>query len=126
MSAAILEENLILDQGSTLTNTLTIKDSAGVPIDLTGHSFSGMIRKSCADAAPVATFTCTILDQITNTGQMTFSLTPVQTAAIPTPGNTDYNRVSTIYTFDIEMTKPDTTKFRVIQGNIEVSPEATK
>lgn len=121
-----MPSNLLIEQGATFSRLLTIKDDLGALIDLTGYQFSGMVRKGCGDTAAVASFSFSIADQVTNKGEVTFSLTPTQTSAIPTPGNSAPNRKNSLYTFDIEMTRVDLVVIRLLQGTVEVSPEATK
>lgn len=124
MAAAELE--ILIEQGSTFLRTLTIQDSALVPVNLTGHSFRGMIRHLTDDAAPVASFTCTIANQGTNPGEVSIALTPTETSAIPVDAQTKPERKTKKYCYDIEWVKSGGVVERILQGIAVVSPEATK
>jgi hypothetical protein len=128
MGAAILTSNLLIEQGSTFSRDCTVKDALGAAIDLTGYSVRGKIRVGCDSTTALAEFTCTIKNQSTNKGQFSFGLSATTTAALPVPENTSYIRVNALYTFDLELVypTPDTTVIRILQGTVEVSPEATK
>lgn len=59
--------------------------TAGVPgayIDLTGKTPAAAVKADVADVAPLATFTCAILDQVVALGGCQITLTPAQTAAL--------------------------------------------
>lgn len=124
MSAGKLDLNI--EQGATFEKTFTIKDSLAAAIDLTGWTFAGKIRHRYDSPATVATFTTAVLNQVTNKGQFTISLTAAQTSAIPVDPSDSINRDLTEYLYDIEATKPDTKKDRVLEGKVKVSPEVTR
>lgn len=115
---------LMIDQGSTLTRTITLKYSSGVAYDLTGATFAGQIRKSATNPAKITDLTLTVTSPATN-GQLTLSLTDTQTAALPVDSNPGPERVSTLYCYDVEMTKGGVIT-RVLQGEVLVSPEVTR
>jgi len=111
--------NLIIEQGTTYTKTLTFKDGAGVPLDITGWTFDGQIRRTYNSSDILASFTFVILNQVTNTGEVELSLTDTETMAIPA----DY-KVSN-YVYDIETTVGSVVT-RVVEGNVSFSAEVTK
>jgi hypothetical protein len=117
MAAAKL--NLYIEQGATFSKTLTFKDGAGVPIDITGWVFSGQVRRAYSSSDILETFTFVTSNQITNTGEVVVSLTSAETMAIPA----DY-KVST-YAYDIETTVGATVT-RVVEGSVSFSAEVTK
>ena len=45
--------NLVIDQGSTFSADIDVTDSVGDPLDLTGYSVAGQIRKSYASSTAV-------------------------------------------------------------------------
>ncbi|HAB99248.1 MAG TPA: hypothetical protein DCE71_05450 [Parachlamydiales bacterium] len=105
---------------------MRFKDENKIPLDLTGSTFAGKVRKLYDSPTAVATFTFVILDQVTNRGQVQMSLTPSETTASPCdPATIKTPRPITEYIYDVERTKPSTEKDRVLQGQVSVSPEVT-
>jgi hypothetical protein len=124
MPAAKLD--IYIEQGASFKRKLTFKDSENTPIDLTGNTFEGKVKKNISDSAAVATFTITVLDQITNTGEVMVELTATQTSAIALKSQRTPTRSTEKFCYDIERTLPDLRKERVLEGIAEVSPEVTK
>jgi hypothetical protein len=116
--------DILVEQGATFLLTITIKDTSGVPIDLTGQTFRGKIKKSFSDVTAQATFVCTLANQLTDPGKVTISLSAVDTAAIVinTQGTA---RVLTTMVYDIESEIAGVVK-RWLQGLAKISPEVTK
>ena len=118
MGAAKL--NLTIEQGATFRKSFTLKDKdTEAAINLTGWTISGKIRKELTDAAALVTFTVSISNQVSNTGQFVVELTAAQTAALP------YD-AKNLYYYDIEALKADSDTDRLLQGRVEISPEVTK
>ena len=117
--------DILVEQGATFLLTITIKDTSGNPINLTGQTFRGKIKKSFADTIAQATFTCTLANQITDTGKVSISLTATDTAAIVlnTQGTA---RVLTTMAYDIESQDGSGIVKRWLQGLAKISPEITK
>lgn len=107
--------NMLVQAGVTYNQTITLKNEAGVALDLTGATVASMIREQYTDLAPVATFTCTVLVPAT-AGKFNISLTPAQTSAIAVQKGV----------YDIEITYLSGVKDRILQGNVIISPEVTK
>ena len=119
--------NIVVEQGATFTRTITIKDSNKNPVDLTGWSLRGKIRATQNSASALATFTGTILNQGTNKGQGTVSLTAAETSAIPGDTSASTNvLVKSYYLYDIEAVRPDTSVVRILRGKVTLIPEITK
>ena len=120
--------NITVEQGATFLRTITVKDADGETVDLTGWTVTGKMRENQNSVSALATFTGTILNQGTNPGEFTISLTPVQTAAIPgdTTADTSGVIVKSYYLYDVEATKPDTSVLRLLRGRVELIPEMTK
>ena len=119
-------QDLTAEQGATFSLLLTIKDSSNVAVDLTGNTYAGQVRKKISDEDPVATFTCTVQNQITNTGELLISLTPAETSAIPMKSQNKQERTLEEYAYDIEATYPDGSKERILEGIFSLSPEVTR
>jgi hypothetical protein len=120
---AAAELDLTMEQGATFTRTLTIS-SDGVPLDLTGRTYRGKIAKFIGGTT-LASFTFTLLDQVTNTGQVTMTLSAAETAALPTKKGTTSTRTTTSLIYDVEQVLADTTVQRILQGTITLSHEVT-
>lgn len=115
---------LFIDQGSTLTRTVSLKNADGSAYDLTGATIAGQIRPTPTSSTLTVAFTVSITAPA-SLGQFVFSLTAVQTAAITVTANTGAENIPTLYAYDIEMTKSSVIT-RLIQGEAVVSPEVTR
>ena len=103
--------NLIIDQGSTFTTTITLTDDDGNALTLLGYTGAGQIRKHYTSSTAVS-FTVNISP---STGEVTLSLTATQTAAL-TAGR---------YVYDVELTTGSIVS-RVLEGIVTVTPEVTR
>lgn len=101
--------NLSIDQGSTFSCDVAISDENGDPLDMTGYTAAGQIRKSYASSNAVS-----FAIVLTN-GNMNLSLTANQTS----------NVVAGRYVYDVELTKAGEVS-RVIEGLVTIRPEVTR
>jgi hypothetical protein len=109
------KHNLIIQQGSTFSKTLTLKDpTTNLPLNLTGATVRGMARENYDDTSPVITFSMTV--PAPATGVINMTLTAAQTAL--------YNIAKAYY--DVEIQWVSGVVDRILQGNIILSKEATK
>lgn len=117
--------DILVEQGATFLLTITIKDTSGNPINLTGQTFRGKIKKSFTDVTAQANFTFTLANQITNPGKVTVELSATDTAGIVlnTQGTA---RVLTVMAYDIESQDGSGVVKRWLQGLAKISPEVTK
>lgn len=116
--------NTTMEQGATFKRTFEVNDANGDPIDLTGYTFAGQMRKLPKDTGtPIATFTAVLGASV---NKINVSLTNTQTSAVPVVADAKDPVKATRYYYDIEMTAPDTTVTRLVEGYIDVSPEVTK
>ena len=124
MSAALL--SLIVEQGADFKRVLTIKDSAGVVVNLTGYSFAGQIRRHYGDTKKLADFAFNILDQgiSGNVGKVEMAISNANTSLIPATLNPDGTLMD--YVYDVEMTNASSFKDRIIRGPIVFIPEVTR
>ena len=106
--------NLVLEQGTTFSTTITIDDVYGEVFDLSGFSARAEMRKSYYSANATAVFTTSING--TN-GIITLELTPQATANIA-PGRYVYDAII------VDSIRNITT--RVLEGIIEVTPRVTR
>lgn len=123
MAAAKLD--IYVDQGQTWSKVLTFTNrSDGSAIDITGYTFRGQIR-DYYDASVVRasfTFTAGAADN-----KKVATLPAATTAALPAASSGNkIDRKYTLFTYDIEATKPDSTEKRYLQGTVFMSPEVTR
>lgn len=117
--------DMTISQGSDFLLNVTIKDSAGALVDLTGHTFSGQIRKTASDATVQASFTFNILNQGTNPGEVEVKLDAALSTAIILEKSKNASRKVTTMTYDVESVNGGTT-VRWLEGLAKISPEVTK
>lgn len=119
--------NFTINQGSDWSLKLLVKDSFGLPVNLTGHFFQGQIREKYDSADSVADFSFVIANQVTNPGEIDVFLTNAQTAAIPTlPATVKNKRPAIDYIYDIEQTDGSLQKTRILEGIIRVVPSVIR
>ena len=106
--------NLFIDQGSTFSTSVNVKNDDETAFDLTNHTAAAQIRKSYSSST-ATDFTVSIADPPSN-GQLDCSLTATQTAAL------EEGR----YVYDIEVTNDTGVVTRVIEGIITINPNVTK
>jgi len=123
--------DIIAKQGESWELTIQVTDADNKPIDLTGYSVKGMMKKSYQDATATAEFECTIEDP--PNGVVKVRLSPSETSQIPAcPTSVDNISVANItegrpgvYVYDIKVYN-ENTAFRVLEGRIVVDPEVSK
>ena len=79
LSPNVLQYDITAYLGDTLTVPITWKDSTGAIVNLTGSTGLGQIKLAKTDITSVETFTVTLG---ASTGNITFSLTAAETAAL--------------------------------------------
>jgi hypothetical protein len=105
--------NIVIDQGTTFTLSITVSDFTDTPINLTGYTLRSQMRKSYNSNTYTA-FTVTS-DEPTE-GEINLSLTATQTSALR------YGR----YVYDVEIVSSTGVVTRVLEGIVTVNPEVTK
>jgi len=108
-------QNLVIDQGTTFTLTITVTDSNSNVLDLTNYTLRGQMRRSYGASSYVA-FTTSKGNDPTD-GELTISLTATQTSALKSGRY--------VYDVEIENTSDDSVT-RIIEGIITVTPEVTR
>jgi len=121
-----VEKNYDIAQGSDFELLLTFTDGNGALINLTGYTFAGKIRRKTQDATAVASFTFTVANQTTNTGEVTVTLPAATSSAIQLDPSDNYKRKITYFSYDMERTRGDGNVFRFREGIIAMSPEVTR
>jgi len=105
--------NLYIDQGADYSTTVSLTDSNGDVLSLTGYSAAGQIRKTFGSSTVAATFAIAVS---ANTGQITLTLTDVITAGMK----------SGRYVYDVLITDSSGTKTRILEGQASVTPSVSR
>ena len=105
--------NIVIEQGATFSKVLTIKDSDGLPINLTGKTFRSQLRRRPTDVTPAASFTMAVLNAAN--GTVNWQLTATATAGI----------VAEPHYYDVEMVEGAVVT-RLMEGTAFVNFEVTK
>lgn len=119
-------KDITVYQGATFQIQLEIKNASGTPLDLTGHTFRGQIRRTVSSATPDATFTFTLANQMTDPGKVTCVISATNTAAIVVDVSPTYQRKTTKMSYDIESQDGSGFVTRWLQGVADIVPEATR
>ena len=107
--------NLTVDQGTTFTSDVTVKDANGNAFNLTGYTANAKMAKGFASTRTRTTITTTVAADAT-TGVVTLSLSSTVTAGL------DAER----YVYDLEITQTSSGNVtRVIEGIITVRPQVS-
>lgn len=103
--------DLIIYKGDYVELFVTVKDAAGVALDLTGTTPKAQLKKSYSDSSPVD-FTCSLTGV---TGQVRIFLSSA-TAATLTPGD---------YIWDFQITNSSSQTRTYLAGDVTVLNEVT-
>lgn len=110
---------LHIEQGATFDTTLTWKNAAGTPVDLTGFTARAQVRSMHTSTSPILSMT-TGNGQLAlggNAGTIRILLSDAVTAALPAP----FNGV-----WDLELVSGGGVTTRLLEGAAAVSPEVTR
>ena len=107
--------NIFIDAGADFTTTVTVTDSTGSALNLTGYTAAAQIRKTYESTSATVSFTITFNSDRT-TGKFDMSLTSTQTGGIP------HGR----YVYDALITSGSGTKTRVVEGIVTINPRVTQ
>lgn len=119
------ELDLLIRQGATFgPNLCTLKNPDTSPINLTGCTFRGQIRKTASD--PLSTG-CAITFVITNAaaGEFTWEVTDENTTALAADAISEAGPASQ-YVYDIEMEDASGRVIPLLYGKVSVFREVTK
>lgn len=105
-----------LDQGSTWNLSVTYKDSAGNPINLTGYAAALQFRETASSTTAALTLTSGSGITITGAlGKLDITATATQTAAL----------AANKYQYDLEISSGGVVT-RILQGICTISAEVTR
>lgn len=105
--------NIYIDQGSDFTTTISLTDSNGDILVLTGYSVLAQIRKTYGSTTIAATFTTALS---ADSGQLTLSLADTVTAGMN----------SGRYVYDVLLTDASGDKTRVLEGQAVLTPGVSR
>jgi len=105
--------NLYIDQGADYSTTISLTDSNGDVLSLTGYTAAGQLRKTFGSSTVAATFT-TVLSAAS--GQVTLTLSDVTTASM------EAGR----YVYDVLITDGSGTKTRILEGQATLTPSVSR
>ena len=106
-------QNLVIDQGTTFSVTITVTDDTGSARNLTNYTARSQMRKSYYTTANTA-FTANLLNP--TDGTITLDLSATQTSALKAGR----------YVYDVELVSNTATVERIVEGIVTIYPEATK
>lgn len=106
--------NIFIDQDADFTTTVTLNDANDSALDLTNYTAAATLRKSYKSSSSTS-FTVAFVDPRTS-GQITLSLTDVQTGAL------NEGR----YVYDLVITESGGDKTRVVEGIATIKPSVTR
>jgi len=109
-----VKANIVIDQGADFSTTITVTDDAGDPINLTGYTASGQIRKHYT--SNTAYDITTTFDVPRTEGKITLTV----------PRATTTNIEAGRYVYDVEITNAANTRSRLVEGIVTVTPEVTR
>lgn len=106
--------NLVIDQGTTYSVTITVNDDTGVARDLTGYTARAQMRRSYYTTSNTA-FTVSVSNPAD--GEISMSLSATQTSALKAGR----------FVYDLELVSANANIVeRIVEGIITVYPEVTK
>ena len=104
--------NLVVDQGTDFSSFVTLEDTAGATVNLTGYTAAGMVRRTYKSSTKID-FTTSIPDP--SSGEIKIQLDSATTTAMKAGR----------YVYDIEITSSGGAGSRVVEGQLEVNPGVT-
>ena len=107
--------SMTIEQGSTFNLSLVIKDSANVPLDLSGYSARMQIRPTTGSALLVLEVASDNLSIIPSAGMVNIKIPASITATLP----------PSINSYDLELTSPTGDVMKVIKGKCRIEGEVT-
>jgi len=110
------EQKLTIIRGDTTTYTVTLTDSAGDPIDITGYTFFMTVKKSKDDKD----------DDAIITEDVTSHSDPTNGVTVITLSSTDTNVAPGIYYYDIQYKDTSDNIKTVLYGVFEVLVDYTR
>lgn len=105
--------NLVIDQGTDYSTVVNVTNDDGTPVNLTGYTGRGQIRKHYTSTNAVS-FAVSVSN--TEGGQLTLALTAPQTS----------NMAAGRYVYDVEVVSSANIVSRIVEGIVTLTPEVTR
>jgi hypothetical protein len=109
--------NLDINKGESYDLTATLTNTEGVPVNISGYALRGKVRYSYGSTGILVDLSPTVVNA--TGGVINFNLTALETQDLPV----------TVAVYDIERfvsgQSPEITVTRVLQGTVNITPEAT-
>ena len=106
--------SIVINQGEDFYLSFYLEDDDGVPIDLTGNTIRGQIRRTYQSGSQLAAFA--LQNTLSDTGYVQLKLTNTVTSALP----------SGRWYYDVERVDSSSDVKRLLEGRVRVRPEVTK
>lgn len=117
---------LTIWQGSTFGLTLTVQDSAGSNISLTGYSARMQIRSAYNSGTATETLSTANGEITIANSNITISLAASRTANIYVDLNSSSKPPKTMYVYDLELVDNANTVSKLLYGDVIVYGEVTR
>ena len=104
--------NYVINQGTTFTSAVTVKDANGNPLNLTGYTATAKMALGYSSTRTRTDITCDFASD-RSTGVINISLTATQTASLEAPAR---------YVYDLDVTDGSGVVTRIIEGLITTRP----
>ena len=108
--------DITCEQGATFSRTLTVKDANGDARDLSSHTARMQVRRTVSSSSTLITLTTENgRISLNSSGEITLSITAVDTASITDGG-----------VYDLEIISSGGAVERVVEGNFYLDLEVTR
>ena len=112
--------NLIIEQGATFSENVAVEEPEGTPKDLTGWTIAAKVRAKPSDTSALLTFQINAVDLVEGIFQIYAAAS--STATLPT---VDQPKKFYPARWDCEISS-GATVIRLLEGDVEITPEITK
>ena len=107
--------NIVADQGATFNLNFTI-DTDGTPWNLTGYTFAMMVKESTASTSDYLDLPTDGTVTMNSSGEVSITVPAAKMTTIPAGR----------WYYDIELTAPNATVTRILEGRFIVNPQVTE
>jgi hypothetical protein len=106
--------NILIDQGSDFSTSLTVTGDDGTPTNLSGYTASGQIRKHYTSSTSTNLEVAFAADR--STGVLTIAL----------GRDVNENMEAGRYVYDVEITSSANNRSRLVEGLATITPQVTR
>jgi hypothetical protein len=107
--------NLSLYMGDDFTMTINVQNPDGTPVDLTGSTVTGMVKKSASDTTAAGNLTCTLVTPATG-GQISVLLANTVSSGLTTGP----------YVYDVQWKSAGNMILTLIAGTLGLTQDVTR